>query len=201
MFTGIIEQLGLITHKKSNGTNVTFGIECPITTEFKVDQSIAHNGVCLTIEKIEGNTYFVTAIKETLNKTNVSKWEVGTIVNLERALKAAQRLDGHFVQGHVDTVGTCTEIIDENGSWRYTITYASEDPSFFTVPKGSISVNGVSLTVATSKNNAFEIAIIPFTYEHTNFKQLREGDSVNLEFDILGKYITGLLNRQKENLS
>jgi riboflavin synthase len=201
MFTGIIEQLGVITHKKLNGTNVTFGIDCPITTEFKVDQSIAHNGVCLTIEKIVDNTYFVTAIKETLDKTNVNQWEIGTIVNLERALKADQRLDGHFVQGHVDTVGTCIEAVDENGSWRYTISYASDDPSFFTVPKGSISVNGVSLTVATSKNNAFEIAIIPFTYEHTNFKQLRKGDSVNLEFDILGKYITGLLNRQKDNLS
>jgi riboflavin synthase len=192
MFTGIIEQLGLVKSILKEGENVHFTIEAEFTHELKIDQSVAHNGCCLTVVAINDNEYIVTAILETLNKTNLGSWSVGTKVNLERCMVMNGRLDGHIVQGHVDTTATCVAIEDQNGSWKYTFRY-SED--LVTVEKGSITVNGTSLTVVDSKDKAFSVCIIPYTYEHTNFHQLREGDTVNLEFDIIGKYVAKLLGK------
>jgi riboflavin synthase len=192
MFTGIIEQLGLVKSILKEGENVHFTIEAEFTHELKIDQSVAHNGCCLTVVSINGNEYVVTAILETLNKTNLGSWSVGTKVNLERCMVMNGRLDGHIVQGHVDTTATCVAIEDQNGSWKYTFRY-SED--LVTVEKGSITVNGTSLTVVDSKDKTFSVCIIPYTYEHTNFHQLREGDTVNLEFDIIGKYVAKLLGK------
>jgi riboflavin synthase len=190
MFTGIIEQLGTVTAIEREGENSHFTIEAPFTQELKIDQSVAHNGCCLTVVAIEGSSYTVTAIQETLNKTNLNTWHVGTKVNLERCMQLNGRLDGHIVQGHVDTTATCISIEDQSGSWKYTFRYASDMP---TVEKGSITVNGTSLTVVDSQNHQFSVCIIPYTFEHTNFHTLNVGDKVNLEFDIIGKYVAKLL--------
>jgi riboflavin synthase len=190
MFTGIIEQLGQITKVVKEAENVNFTVKADFTNELKVDQSVAHNGTCLTVVEINGNEYVVTAIKETLDKTNLGTWEVGTKVNLERCMQMNGRLDGHIVQGHVDTTATCISIENQEGSWKFTFKYETEQ---VTVEKGSITVNGVSLTVVDSKPNQFSVCIIPFTYEHTNFHQLEVGSKINLEFDIIGKYVAKLM--------
>jgi riboflavin synthase len=190
MFTGIIEQLGHITKVVKEDENVHFTVKADFTNELKVDQSVAHNGTCLTVVEINGNEYVVTAIKETLDKTNLGTWEVGTKVNLERCMQMNGRLDGHIVQGHVDTTATCIAIENQEGSWKFTFQYETEQ---VTVEKGSITVNGVSLTVVDSKPNQFSVCIIPFTYEHTNFHQLEVGSKINLEFDIIGKYVAKLM--------
>jgi riboflavin synthase len=186
MFTGIIEQLGELKNKVIDGGNVHFTIESSFTYELKIDQSVAHNGCCLTVVVIQENEYRVTAIQETLDKTNLNSWEIGSKINLERCLPFNGRLDGHIVQGHVDTIGICTEIEDQNGSWKFHFSYESSD---LTVEKGSIAVNGTSLTVVDSTQNSFSVCIIPYTYEFTNFHSLKVGDQVNLEFDIIGKYV------------
>ncbi len=192
MFTGIIEELGEVVSIEREDENVHFTLTCPFTDELKIDQSLAHNGVCLTVVAIDNQEYTVTAIQETLNKTNLGVWKVGTKVNLERCMQLGARLDGHIVQGHVDTVGICTAIHNQNGSWEFEIEYASDD---VTVGKGSITINGVSLTVVQSRKNFFSVCIIPYTYEHTTFHQLKVGDKVNLEFDIIGKYVARLLEK------
>lgn len=192
MFTGIIEQLGLVTAIEKVESNIHFTISAAFTSELKIDQSVAHNGVCLTVVELTGDTYTVTAIQETLDKTNLGQWKVGTKVNLERCMQMNGRLDGHIVQGHVDTAAICTGIEDQNGSWKYTFKH---DPAQTTVEKGSITVNGVSLTVVDSKQDCFSVCIIPYTYEYTNFHQLKINDTVNLEFDIIGKYVAKMMNR------
>lgn len=190
MFTGIIEQLGEIRQIAKDQDNIHFTFYSPFTSELKIDQSVAHNGTCLTVVNIQGDIYTVTAIQETLNKTNLGSWEVGTKVNLERCMQMNGRLDGHIVQGHVDTVARCTAIDDQNGSWKFTFEYLTDQ---VTVEKGSITINGVSLTVVDSMSKSFSVCIIPFTYEHTNFHQLQVNDLVNLEFDIIGKYVAKLM--------
>lgn len=192
MFTGIIEQLGHITAIQKEGENIHFTFKSPFTNELKVDQSVAHNGTCLTVVSINDDEYTVTAIHETLEKTNLGEWKVGTKVNLERCMQMNGRLDGHIVQGHVDTTATCTNIEDQNGSWKFTFNYLTEQ---VTVEKGSITVNGVSLTVVDSKDRQFSVCIIPYTYEHTNFHQIKVGDKINLEFDIIGKYVAKLMGK------
>lgn len=189
MFTGIIEDFGTITKLEKENENLHLSLESSITAELKIDQSVAHNGVCLTVVKIDGNQYTVTAIKETLEKTNLSTWKVGAKINLERAMKLGARLDGHIVQGHVDQVGSCTEIKEEGGSWVFSFEYDLSQKNI-TIEKGSITVNGTSLTVINSGINTFSVAIIPYTYEHTNFHTFEKGTLVNLEFDVVGKYIT-----------
>lgn len=192
MFTGIIESIGLVKNIEPSESNITFGIESPLAKELKIDQSVAHNGVCLTvIETNQENFYKVTAIQETLRKTNLQDWKIGTKINLERAMLMNARLDGHIVQGHVDEVGECIGKIDEHGSWLFTFRY-SEHSKNITIEKGSVAVNGTSLTVVNSRKNEFSVAIIPYTYEHTNFHQLEVGDKVNLEFDMIGKYLQKL---------
>jgi riboflavin synthase len=192
MFTGIIEGMGKIVAIEKEGENVHFTIHCPFTDELKVDQSLAHNGVCLTIVKIEGSNYIVTAIKETLAKSSLGNLLVGSQVNLERAMLANGRFDGHVVQGHVDQTALCTAVSEEDGSWMFTFEYNTNNGNV-TVEKGSITVDGVSLTVVNSLDGQFSVCIIPFTKEHTNFNQLSVGDKVNLEFDIVGKYVARLL--------
>jgi riboflavin synthase len=192
MFTGIIEQLGTIQQIEKEQDNIHFYVKSAFTNELKIDQSVAHNGVCLTVVDIKDSIYKVTAIQETLNKTNLASWGVGTKVNLERCMLMNGRLDGHIVQGHVDSTAICTSIEDQNGSWKYTFSYHSD---FTTVEKGSVTVNGVSLTVVDSKDKEFSVCIIPFTYQHTNFHQLKINDLVNLEFDIIGKYVAKLMTR------
>ena len=195
MFTGIIEAFGTITQLEKENENVHISLESPLTPELKIDQSVAHNGVCLTVVKIEGAVYTVTAIKETIDKTNLSTWAVGDKINLERAMKLGARFDGHIVQGHVDQVGTCTGVTEEGGSWFFDFEY---DPALknITIEKGSITVNGTSLTVVNSGTNTFSVAIIPYTYEHTNFHTFKKGSLVNLEFDVVGKYITKMQQLQ-----
>lgn len=193
MFTGIIESLGVIKHLEQDQSNLHLTIESHISKELKIDQSIAHNGVCLTVVKQVGDTHVVTAIKETLDKSNLGELAVGDVVNLERCTKVGDRLDGHIVQGHVDCTGICSNIQDENGSYIFTITYNADH---ITVEKGSVCVNGTSLTVVNSKDQEFSLAIIPYTFENTSFKQLKVGDTVNLEFDIVGKYIQKLQLKQ-----
>ncbi len=193
MFTGIIECLGKVESIKKAGENLTFEISSPISSELKIDQSLAHNGVCLTVDGLPNNNYTVTAIAETIRKTNVGNWKVGDIVNLERAMVFGGRMDGHLVQGHVDTTGICESIIEEGGSWEFTFKFNPSQKEFITVPKGSICVNGVSLTVVESKPGLFSVHIIPYTYEHTNFKNFEPGSIVNLEFDILGKYFIRMM--------
>ena len=192
MFTGIIEQIGHITAIKKEGENIHFTVQSSIANELKIDQSVAHNGACLTVVHVTEDLHVVTAIHETLEKTNLGDWKVGAKVNLERCMQMNGRLDGHIVQGHVDTTATCTNIEDQNGSWKFTFTYLTEQ---VTVEKGSITVNGVSLTVVDSKDRQFSVCIIPYTYEHTNFHQLKIGDKINLEFDIIGKYVAKLMAR------
>jgi riboflavin synthase len=188
MFTGIIEATGAINRIETNGTNKTFWISSPVSNELKADQSVAHNGVCLTVEEVKDNTHRVTAIAETLEKTNLDSWENGYLVNIERCLMLNARLDGHMVQGHVDTTGTCINVTELAGSWEYTFQFP---PGFaaLLVEKGSIAVNGISLTVFNVTNDQFSVAIIPYTYEHTNMRNVKDGSTVNLEFDIIGKYV------------
>ncbi|MFT5860939.1 MAG: riboflavin synthase [Flavobacteriaceae bacterium] len=190
MFTGIIEQLGTIQKIEKEGENVHFTVFADFTNELKIDQSVAHNGCCLTVVEIDDSEYVVTAILETLKKTNLGTWDVGTKVNLERCMVMNGRLDGHIVQGHVDTTAKCTAIADENGSWKYTFDYISDN---VTVEKGSITINGTSLTVVDSTEHGFSVHIIPYTQEFTNFHTLEIGSTVNLEFDIIGKYVAKMM--------
>ena len=188
MFTGIIETIGTVTNIETEGTNYHFTIEADLAKEVKIDQSVAHNGVCLTVVQCDEKEYVVTAIQETLDRSSLGEWKVGSLINLERAMKANARLDGHFVQGHVDTTGKCVNVESVDGSWYYTFEYQPTEEHLL-VDKGSVCINGVSLTVVHPVNNQFSVAIIPYTYEHTNFKTLQAGDTVNLEFDVIGKYI------------
>ena len=187
MFTGIIEQIAEVVKVESEGTNIHISLKSTITSELKIDQSVAHNGVCLTVVKINGDEYIVTAIKETLDKSNIGLLVDGSKVNIERCLKIGDRLDGHMVQGHVDQTAKCVEVKKENGSYVYTFKHKESDN--MTVEKGSVCVNGISLTVVNSKDTSFSVAIIPYTHEHTNFHEFKEGTVVNIEYDILGKYI------------
>jgi riboflavin synthase len=191
MFTGIIETLGVIQEIKKDKDNVHITIVSSITEELQIDQSVAHNGICMTVVAINKNFYTVTAIGETIKKTNISYWQIGDSINLERAMKLGDRLDGHIVQGHVDQVGNCIVAKETNGSWYYTFEY-DESLGNITIEKGSITVNGVSLTVVDSRKNEFSVAIIPYTFEHTNFKNFKVGVKVNLEFDMIGKYVSRL---------
>ncbi|AUC86004.1 riboflavin synthase [Polaribacter sp. ALD11] len=194
MFTGIIETLGTITNLVKEQENLHLTIKSSITNELKIDQSVAHNGVCLTVVGIKSDEYTVTAIKETLNKTNIGSLKVSEKVNLERGMKLGDRLDGHIVQGHVDETGVCTSIENQNGSTVFTFKYNSEKNNI-TIEKGSITINGVSLTVINSEDNSFSVAIIPYTYSNTSFKNLSVNDKVNLEFDVIGKYVSRLTKK------
>jgi riboflavin synthase len=191
MFTGIIETLGIVKEILKDGDNLHLTITSDITKELKIDQSVAHNGVCLTVVGIDNNDYTVTAIKETIDKTTLGEWQVGNLINLERAMKLGDRLDGHIVQGHVDQTGVCKSITEANGSWYFSFEYDSQLNNI-TIEKGSITVNGVSLTVVNSQANGFSVAIIPYTFEHTNFKTFKVGSKINLEFDVVGKYVARL---------
>ena len=191
MFTGIIEDLGIVKDLVIENDNLHLTIESVLAPELKIDQSISHNGVCLTVIALTEHSYTVTAIKETLDKTNLNSLNVGATINLERGLKLGARLDGHMVQGHVDQVGTCTKVETQNGSWIYSFKYDASLGNL-TIEKGSITVNGVSLTVVNSRDDGFSVAIIPYTYEHTNFKHFEVGAVVNLEFDVIGKYVARL---------
>lgn len=195
MFTGIIEDIGIVKNIVSDQSNLFLEIKCSFASELKVDQSISHNGVCLTVIKINGDHYSVTVIDETLKKSNLSLLKSGDAVNLERSMMPTTRLDGHIVQGHVDQTAVCTNIIDDTGSWKFYFKYKNSENNL-TVKKGSICVNGVSLTVVDSEPEEFSVAIIPYTFEHTNFKYIQKGTVVNLEFDILGKYVQEYLKRQ-----
>jgi len=192
MFTGIIESLARLEKAEKENSNVHFTFSCPFTSELKIDQSVAHNGCCLTVVSIQGNQYTVTAIDETLKRTNLGLIKPGAEVNLERCAQIGSRLDGHIVQGHVDTTATCTEVNNLDGSTEFVFTYNYDD---VTVPKGSITVNGVSLTVVKSEDKLFSVHIIPYTIEHTNFKNLKPGSVVNIEFDIIGKYVKRLMGK------
>ncbi len=194
MFTGIIETLGRVTDLQHDGGNLHITVSSSISSELKIDQSVAHNGVCLTVVALQDGVHTVTAIEETLNKTNIGQLKTGDLINLERCMQMNGRLDGHIVQGHVDQTAVCTAYKELDGSWEYTFEY---DPTQgnVTVEKGSVCINGISLTVVNSQNNRFSVAIIPYTYEHTNLQQVREGSVVNLEFDIIGKYVARLLQR------
>jgi riboflavin synthase len=194
MFTGIIETTARVEAIEKEQTNVHFTFSSLITNELKIDQSLAHNGVCLTVIKINGSNYTVTAIEETLQKTNLGNLSVGDFVNIERCMPANGRFDGHFVQGHVDEIGAITNITDHKGSWTYTINYQNISNNI-TVEKGSITINGTSLTVVNAKENSFSVSIIPYTFENTVFKTLKVGDHVNLEFDIIGKYLAKMVTR------
>jgi riboflavin synthase len=191
MFTGIIEDLGEVIHLKSEGGNLHISIKSAIADQLKVDQSVAHNGVCLTVVALGDQSYTVTAIQETLNKSNLGQLSVGDSINIERAMKLGDRLDGHIVQGHVDQTAKCVSVLETDGSWLYSFEY---DPGLnnITIEKGSITVDGVSLTVVDSKSSAFSVAIIPYTYNHTTFRNYKAGDVVNLEFDVIGKYVKRL---------
>jgi riboflavin synthase len=196
MFTGIIETLGTLTQKVKENDNLHLTVASSITNELKIDQSVAHNGICLTVVAINNDEYTVTAIKETIDKTNLGDWQVGDTLNIERAMKLGDRLDGHIVQGHVDQTATCTAIEEANGSWYFTFEY---DPSLenITIEKGSITINGTSLTVVNSKLNSFSVAIIPYTYENTNFNSFKVGTKVNIEFDVVGKYVKRIRDLRK----
>lgn len=193
MFTGIIETTGRVAGIEAEGTNLTFTIESALATELKIDQSVSHNGVCLTVTSVADGSYTVTAVDETLKKTNLGQLKPGDRINLERCMPANGRFDGHIVQGHVDQTGLCTSVEDLNGSWLFDFQYDPTLAGNVTVEKGSICINGVSLTVFNSHDAGFRVTIIPYTYEHTNFRELRAGDVVNLEFDIVGKYIKKML--------
>jgi riboflavin synthase len=196
MFTGIIETLGTIQEIKKEKDNLHITVDSSITAELKIDQSVAHNGICLTVVALKDDSYTVTAIDETIKKTNLGDWKNGDSVNLERAMKLGDRLDGHMVQGHVDQTGICIEALETNGSWSYTFEY-DESLNNLTIEKGSITVNGVSLTVVNSKKNQFSVAIIPYTYEHTNFNRFKIGTKINLEFDVIGKYVSKLYGNKQ----
>jgi riboflavin synthase len=195
MFTGIIESIGIIKAINYDRSNINFSISSSLSNELKIDQSVSHNGVCLTVVSKEEGAYTVTAIKETLEKTNLGKLKLGDNVNLERCLKVGDRLDGHFVQGHVDQTAICTYVGNENGSWTFTFKYDDKNNNI-TIEKGSITINGVSLTVVNSKKSEFSVAIIPYTFENTNFNSFSVGTLVNLEFDVFGKYVTRLFNKK-----
>ena len=194
MFTGIIENIAIITDIEQSRDNLILTFDSELTSELKIDQSISHNGICLTVVKILNTTYSVVAIKETILKSSIKNWKVGDRINMERAMKIGNRLDGHIVQGHVDQIGICKKIVEENGSWYFSFKY--EKSEHLTIEKGSISINGISLTVVNSEINRFSVAIIPYTYNNTNFKNLKVGDTVNLEFDMVGKYISKLIKEQ-----
>ena len=194
MFTGIIESLGEVVNIEKEEENLHLSVKSNITNELKIDQSLAHNGVCLTVVKIDGDVYVVTAIKETLEKSNIGDLEIGSFVNLERAMLANGRFDGHVVQGHVDQTAICKAVEEQDGSWMFTFEYDSKSRNV-TVEKGSITINGVSLTVVNSQVNQFSVCIIPYTKEHTTFNTLKAGDNINLEFDIVGKYVAKLLGK------
>jgi riboflavin synthase len=196
MFSGIVEEAAPVVRVVREKENIHITMKCSFTGELKIDQSISHNGVCLTVVNIEGDTYTVTAIKETLDKTNLGFLKPGDKVNLERSTRLDGRLDGHMVQGHVDLTATCTSVKEADGSWYYTFEYEPKATEHLTVEKGSVSVNGVSLTVVNSKERSFEVAIIPFTHQVTNFHQIKPGTVVNIEFDILGKYIARIIRQQ-----
>jgi riboflavin synthase len=191
MFTGIIESIGTITEIDSKGDNKTFWINSPISSLLKVDQSLAHDGVCLTVEETNGNQHRVTAVAETLQKTCLNDWAIGKSINLERCMTLNGRLDGHLVQGHVDTTGLVKKITEQNGSWQLIITFPSSY-AHLVIEKGSITINGISLTAFNVTDSSLEVAIIPYTYEHTTIKYLKSGDKVNLEFDLIGKYVNRL---------
>ena len=194
MFTGIIESLSEIKGIKKEGDNLSISFNSSISSELKIDQSISHNGICLTVVDIVDSIYTVTAIKETIIKSSIKDWGVGDLINIERAMKLGDRLDGHMVQGHVDQTAVCTKISEENGSWYFDFKY--EKSENLTIEKGSIAINGVSLTVVNSSINSFSVAIIPYTYNYTNFKNLKPGDLVNIEFDMVGKYISKIIKDQ-----
>ena len=195
MFTGIIESIGVIKAINYDRSNINFSISSSLSNELRIDQSVSHNGVCLTVVSKEDGSYTVTAIKETLDKTNLGKLKLGDKINLERCLKVGDRLDGHFVQGHVDQTAICTYVGNENGSWTFTFKYDDKNNNI-TIEKGSITINGVSLTVVNSKKSEFSVAIIPYTFENTNFNSFTVGTLVNLEFDVFGKYVTTLFNKK-----
>ncbi|WP_462222825.1 riboflavin synthase [Ferruginibacter sp.] len=195
MFTGIIENTGVIKELQSNGTNKTFWITSPLSGELKIDQSLSHNGVCLTVEEIKNGMHRVTAIEETLLKTNLGTWQLGSIVNLERCMQLNGRLDGHIVQGHVDVTAECIAVIEKDGSWEYSFTFP-EKFSALIIEKGSITLNGISLTLFNVGINSFSVAVIPYTYKHTNINVLKKGDGVNIEFDMLGKYVQRMLQQK-----
>ena len=196
MFTGIIEATGTITGIETNGSNKTFWISSPVSQELKIDQSVAHNGVCLTVEEVKDGAHRVTAIAETLEKTNLGSWHKGHLVNIERCLMMNARLDGHMVQGHIDTTGTCVKLTELDGSWEYMFQFSAQFAALL-VEKGSVAVNGISLTVFNVGNDRFSVAIIPYTYEHTNMQDVKVGTAVNLEFDIIGKYVLRNAQLQK----
>ena len=196
MFTGIVETQGIIKKISENGSNKTFWIKSPISSKLKVDQSIAHDGACLTVEQIKGNRHRVTAIAETLSKTSLGDWQVGTIINLERCLRLNDRLDGHFVQGHVDAVAICTNRKENEGSWEFSFQFPMKFGSLI-IEKGSMTINGISLTAFNVTGNTFDVAIIPYTFEHTNMNAVQPGQKVNIEFDMLGKYIDRKLSLNK----
>ena len=195
MFTGIIEKIGVVNDVITSGTNKTFWIQSDYSSELHIDQSVSHNGVCLTVEEIIGNTHRVTAIEETLQKTNLGEWSTHSVINLERCMMMNGRIDGHIVQGHVDTTAICVNIISKNGSWEFTFEINTSFTNLI-IEKGSISVNGTSLTIFNVTKNTFTVAIIPFTYEHTNIKDLKINDRVNIEFDMIGKYVQRLYSLQ-----
>ncbi len=192
MFTGIIEKTGIIAEIDTKGTNTSFWVASPLCETLKVDQSLSHNGVCLTVEEISNGMHRVTAIAETLVKTNLSRWQKGSVVNLERCMSANGRFDGHIVQGHVDAVAVCTAITEKDGSWEYNFSFP-QNFSNLIIEKGSVTLNGISLTLYNVGISTFSVAIIPYTYQHTNINTIKIGDSVNIEFDILGKYIERML--------
>ncbi len=197
MFTGIIEEVGEVSQAQKMGGNLDLRIKATFSPELKIDQSVSHNGVCLTVTAVDNQSYTVTAIAETLSKSNLGNLKPGDAVNLERGMKLGDRLDGHIVQGHVDQTGICESIEEKEGSWIFRFSY-DEKLNNPTIEKGSITVNGVSLTVVDSEKNAFSVAVIPYTFEHTNFKYLKKGDVVNLEFDVIGKYVTRLIKSRTE---
>ena len=194
MFTGIIENLSQIKEIVKEGDNISISLFSDIAKQLKIDQSVSHNGICLTVVDINNDIYTVTAIKETIIKSSIKKWKEGDLVNIERAMKLGDRLDGHMVQGHVDQTATCKKISEENGSWYFDFEY--EKSENITIEKGSVTINGVSLTVVDSGQNTFSVAIIPYTYNHTNFKKIKIGDLVNIEFDMIGKYISKIIKSQ-----
>ena len=198
MFSGIIEEAALVVALRKEQENLHLTMECSFVDELKIDQSVAHNGVCLTVVDLTDKTYTVTAIKETLDRTNLGKLVVGSKVNLERSMIMNGRLDGHIVQGHVDQTAICTEVKEADGSWYFTFEYVLDKEmakrGYMTVDKGSVTVNGVSLTVCNPTDNSFQVAIIPYTYEHTNFHQIQQGTTVNIEFDIIGKYVSRMMS-------
>ncbi len=196
MFSGIVEEAARVVKLEHDKENLHITMDCSFVNELKIDQSIAHSGVCLTVVKKSQGQYTVTAIKETLEKSNLGQLEIGSMVNLERSMRMDSLLDGHLVQGHVDQTAVCTDVVEADGSWYFTFEFEPTQEDYITVEKGSISVNGVSLTVVNSKEKSFQVAIIPYTYEITNFHQIKKGTIVNLEFDVIGKYIARIVKQQ-----